>query len=107
MNDLKRLVYDLMQNEPQQETVVTEPTTSLVLRNLYNQKPGQFSPAPSPTMINHREDRIQDTEAVIEESFSIEEKERELILKALEKITVRGNWPPKTWAYPNEPYTGS
>ena len=70
MNDLKRLVYDLMQNEPQQETVVTE---------------GQFSPAPSPTMINHREDRIQDTEAVIEESFSIEEKERELILKALEK----------------------
>lgn len=85
MNDLKRLVYDLMQNEPQQETVVTEPTTSLVLRNLYNQKPGQFSPAPSPTMINHREDRIQDTEAVIEESFSIEEKERELILKALEK----------------------
>ena len=25
MNDLKRLVYDLMQNEPQQETVVTEP----------------------------------------------------------------------------------
>ena len=85
MNDLKRLVYDLMQNEPQQETVVTEPTTSLVLRNLYNQEPGQFSPAPSPTMINHREDRIQDTEAVIEESFSIEEKERELILKALEK----------------------
>ena len=83
--DLKRLVYDLMQNEPQQETVVTEPTTSLVLRNLYNQEPGQFSPAPSPTMINHREDRIQDTEAVIEESFSIEEKERELILKALEK----------------------
>ena len=74
MNDLKRLVYDLMQNEPQQETVVTEPTTSLVLRNLYNQEPGQFSPAPSPTMINHREDRIQDTEAVIEESFSIEEK---------------------------------
>ena len=44
MNDLKRLVYDLMQNEPQQETVVTEPTTSLVLRNLYNQEPGQFSP---------------------------------------------------------------
>ena len=85
MNDLKRLVYDLMQNEPQQETVVTEPTTSLALRNLYNQEPGQFSPAPSPTMINHREDRIQDTEAVIEESFSIEEKERELILKALEK----------------------
>ena len=57
MNDLKRLVYDLM----------------------------QFTPSPSPTLLNHREDHIQDTEAVIEESFSIEEKEKELILKALEK----------------------
>ena len=85
MNDLKRLVYDLMQNEPQQETGTTEPTTSLVLRNLYDHEPGQFTPSPSPTLLNHREDHIQDTEAVIEESFSIEEKEKELITKALEK----------------------
>ena len=69
MNDLKRLVYDLMQNEPQQETGTTEPTTSLVLRNLYDHEPGQFTPSPSPTLLNHREDHIQDTEAVIEESF--------------------------------------
>lgn len=85
MNDLKRLVYDLMQNEPQRETETTEPTTSLVLRNLYDHEPGQFTPSPSPTLLNHREDHIQDTEAVIEESFSIEEKEKELITKALEK----------------------
>ena len=85
MNDLKRLVYDLMQNEPQRETGTTEPTTSLVLRNLYDHEPGQFTPSPSPTLLNHREDHIQDTEAVIEESFSIEEKEKELITKALEK----------------------
>ena len=32
-----------------------------------------------------KEENIQDTEAVIEESFSIEEKEKELIVKALEK----------------------
>ena len=72
MNDLKRLVYDLMQNEPQRETETTEPTTSLVLRNLYDHEPGQFTPSPSPTLLNPREDHIQDTEAVIEESFSIE-----------------------------------
>ena len=54
MNDLKRLVYDLMQNEPQQETGTTEPTTSLVLRNLYDHEPGQFTPSPSPTLLNHR-----------------------------------------------------
>ena len=46
MNDLKRLVYDLMQNEPQRETGTTEPTTSLVLRNLYDHEPGQFTPSP-------------------------------------------------------------
>ena len=76
MNDLKRLVYDLMQNEPQQETGTTEPTTSLVLRNLYDHEPGQFTPSPSPTLLNHREDHIQDTEAVIEESFLSKKKKK-------------------------------
>lgn len=83
MNDLKRLVYDLMQNEPAHESV-PEPGTSLVLRNLYEDSKKNFTPAPTP-VFNHREEPIQDTEAVIEESFSIEEKEKELIVKALEK----------------------
>ena len=85
MNHMKKQINDLMQNKPHQQTQTTEPTTSLVLRNLYDHEPGQFTPSPSPTLLNHREDHIQDTEAVIEESFSIEENEKELITKALEK----------------------
>lgn len=85
MNDLKRLVYDLMQNNPE-VAHHAEPTTSLVLRNLYENNHDFTPPAPSPSVSYHAKDEsIQDTEAVIEESFSIEEKEKELIIKALEK----------------------
>ncbi|MEG0795777.1 MAG: sigma-54 dependent transcriptional regulator [Odoribacter sp.] len=83
MNDLKRLVYDLMQHDGNHEKV-TEAGTSLVLRNLYEDK-GAVFPSISTPIVDHSEEAIQETEAVIEESFSIEEKEKELILKALEK----------------------
>lgn len=83
MNDLKRLVYNLMQKEPVQEAA-QEPTTSLVLRNLYENLPAEIKPAHAP-ILTHPEEHIQESEAVIEESFSIEEKEKELIVKALEK----------------------
>lgn len=83
MNDLKRLVYNLMQKEPVQEAA-QEPTTSLVLRNLYENLPAEIKPAHAP-VLTHPEEHIQESEAVIEESFSIEEKEKELIVKALEK----------------------
>lgn len=86
VNELKRLVYDLMQNEPIPENV-SEPTTSLVLRNLYENTEAHIHPAApytAPYGSGH-EGSIQDTEAVVEESFSIEEKEKELIIKALEK----------------------
>lgn len=84
MNDLKRLVYDLMQNEPHTEPV-QEQTTSLVLRNLYDNTAGPFTPTANSSMVSHQDEPLQATEAVIEESFSIEEKEKELIVKALEK----------------------
>lgn len=83
MNDLKRLVYNLMQKEPVQEAA-PEPITSLVLRNLYENLPAEIKPAHAP-VLTHPEEHIQESEAVIEESFSIEEKEKELIVKALEK----------------------
>lgn len=83
MNDLKRLVYNLMQKEPVQEAA-PEPITSLVLRNLYENLPAEIKPAHTP-VLTHPEEHIQESEAVIEESFSIEEKEKELIVKALEK----------------------
>lgn len=84
MNDLKRLVYTLMQNESAIEPV-TEPTTSLVLRNLYEEPPTGFSPVAAPILQHKADEHIQESEAVIEESFSIEEKEKELIIKALSK----------------------
>ena len=84
MNDLKRLVYDLMQNEPGHEPIA-EPTTSIVLRNLYEAPPTEIKPPSAPVYIHPEEEHIQESEAVIEESFSLEEKEKELIVKALEK----------------------
>lgn len=82
MNDLKHLVYEIMQNEGH-ETPTPE-TTSLVLRNLYD-TPATNLATPTPPVFRHNEETIQDTEPVIEESYSIEEKEKELIVKALEK----------------------
>lgn len=84
VNDLKRLVYDLMQNNPE-VSHHAEPTTSLVLRNLYENNDFKPPVTVSASTYHPKEENIQDTEAVIEESFSIEEKEKELIIKALEK----------------------
>lgn len=85
MNDLKRLVYDLMQKGDSPEQA-PEPTTSIVLRNLYERKEPDFlQQSPVPQGYAAKNDPIQDTEPYIEESFSIEEKEKELIVKALDK----------------------
>lgn len=84
MNDMKRLVYGMMQNDNRQEAA-PEQTTSIVLRNLYENPPVNIpSQTVSPAYLSENE-QIQESEAVIEESFSIEEKEKELISKALEK----------------------
>ncbi len=84
MNDMKRLVYGMMQNDNRQESA-PEPTTSIVLRNLYDNPPVNIPPkVVSPAYLSEDE-HMQESEAVIEESFSIEEKEKELISKALEK----------------------
>ncbi len=87
MNDLKRLVYDLMQNDPQSSASIKKNTTALVLHDLYNSASDISSnhPATSASVTLHPHEHIQESEAVIEESFSIEEKEKELIKKALEK----------------------
>lgn len=84
MNDLKHLVYTLMQNEPSPEPT-PEATTSIVLRNLYENNATSLAPLPTAPNFPPAPEHIQESEAVIEESFSIEEKEKELILRALEK----------------------
>ena len=82
MNDLKRSVYDLMQNNSPEKQKV-DPGTSLVVRNMYENLPSEIKT--HKPIITHQNDQIQDSEVVIEESFSIEKKEKELIIKALGK----------------------
>lgn len=81
MNDLKRLVYNMLEKEEQ--AITRDPGTSIVLRKQY-ELDGQ--PSVAGNVINNRnDDQIEDTEPVSEESYSIEEKEKELIIKALDK----------------------
>ena len=82
MNDLKKLVVDLMENRG--EPITGDQAQSI--RNLYKNDNGNF--VPTETSIKHinvDKENIQDTEEYIEESLSLEDKEIELIIKALEK----------------------
>jgi len=87
MGDLKKLVFDLMQKGSVDDDL--HENNARIIKKLYQDE--------SP-VINHdnisekpfdikKDDNpvIQDTEEIIEESLSLEEKEKELILKALHK----------------------
>jgi transcriptional regulator with PAS, ATPase and Fis domain len=89
MNDLKKLVYDLIQHGD--TDVAFDETNSRVVKNLFSEAkrgksdskvteatPVDFSPLQSRT-------DIQDTEEIVEESLSLADKEVEMIKKALEK----------------------
>nr|WP_319571951.1 sigma-54 dependent transcriptional regulator [uncultured Draconibacterium sp.] len=85
MNDLKKLVLDLMENRD----APISGDQAQIIRNLYNTDDGNFvakDHAPSPIHITSVDkDNIQDTEEFVEESLSLADKEIELIQKALEK----------------------
>jgi len=98
VTDLKKLVFDLMKQGKSEEMVQGD--NARIIRKLYGEqeitlhddpvvlphaKP--FVPAPEvqPVSPVHQE-HIQDAEEYIEESFSLEEKEKEMIVKALEKF---------------------
>jgi transcriptional regulator with PAS, ATPase and Fis domain len=89
MNDLKKLVFDLIRHGEMDDSF--HETNSRVLKNLFSEvkedtgahnktqtPPGEFT---SHQNINN----IQDTEEIIEESLSLADKEVEMIKKALEK----------------------
>jgi len=89
MNDLKKLVLDLIRHGEMDDSF--HETNSRVLKNLFSEvkedtgahnktqtPPGEFT---SHQNINN----IQDTEEIIEESLSLADKEVEMIKKALEK----------------------
>ncbi|MBN1821491.1 MAG: sigma-54-dependent Fis family transcriptional regulator [Prolixibacteraceae bacterium] len=83
MNDLKKLVLDLM-HEREGETLHGD--HSRIIRKLYTDEGAVPDDIPSKSIhIDPMEKNIQDTEEFVEESLSLEDKEIELITKALEK----------------------
>lgn len=85
MTELKKLVLDIMENK---EAPITG-DQARIFRNLYdNDSGGYVSKEPVPKHIHiesAEKENIQDTEEFVEESLSLEDKEIELIKKALDK----------------------
>ncbi len=93
MSDLKKLVYDLMQNNG--DTSNLQKDNAVLIQKLYDDRENEVDivhspsiPVAKPTVTitdraSHQE--IQDTEIFEEESLSLADKEMELIKKALEK----------------------
>lgn len=90
MNDLKKLVHDILQNEPPAPEVrTTDRDRAQLIRNLYPTENGNYVPeqpvAPRVNIKPVDHGNIFDTEEFVEESLSLEDKEVEMIQKALEK----------------------
>ena len=86
MNDLKKLVLDLLRKG--YEGTDLEGHHAPVVEKLYQSMDAQTQPMAKPAYENQDKEShpdIQDTEEIIEESLSLAEKEIELIQKALEK----------------------
>jgi len=85
VNDLKRLVLEIIQKGG--GGVYFDENSMQLIRKIYNGNDIALNPGaiPSPINIKYKEADIQDTEEIIEENLSIQEKEKELIKKALEK----------------------
>jgi len=87
MNDLKKLVHDLMQDG---QTPKTHEDNAQLIRKLYQQETDEFKasqpPFPAPVILKSAgHDNIQDTEEFVEESLSLEDKEIEMIRKSIDK----------------------
>jgi Response regulator containing CheY-like receiver, AAA-type ATPase, and DNA-binding domains len=88
MNDLKKLVHDILQSEPSASEIRHTDRAQLI-RNLYPAENGNYVPEqPVAARVNIKpvaSEHILDTEEFVEESLSLEDKEVEMIQKALEK----------------------
>jgi transcriptional regulator with PAS, ATPase and Fis domain len=89
MNDLKKLVFDLIRHG--EIDVTFHENNSRVIKNLFNEvkeDSGDRNESGTPTVdfSTHKAmNNIQDTEEIIEESLSLADKEVEMIKKALDK----------------------
>lgn len=84
MNELKKLVFDLIENK---HPNFSDSEKTLFLKKQYQENEPQFidNKSHTETLINPDESSIQDTEEYVEESLSLIDKEKELIVKALDK----------------------
>lgn len=89
MTDLKKLVAQIMDSDRVGSDIEKEHEG--IIKKLYTtgddtplSGDSRFTPQ-SPSRPGRDEERIMDTEEIVEESLSLEEKEKELIQKALEK----------------------
>jgi transcriptional regulator with PAS, ATPase and Fis domain len=91
MNDLKKIVMDLLRENPEGLKLSEEETS--VIQSLYSEHESQVSKelartqAPVSIPRPGEDSNIQDTEEIVEESLSLVDKEIELIKKALEKYS--------------------
>ncbi len=86
VNDLKKLVYEIMQKG--ETDVEIQQNNARIIKKLYKsvEPVVQEDKSDKKFEVNRMQDEsIQDTEEIIEESLSIEDKEKELIIKALNK----------------------
>jgi transcriptional regulator with PAS, ATPase and Fis domain len=88
MNDLKKLVFDLIRNGD--ADLKFHESNSRTIKNLFRESEnedeltnGESSPVDFPS--RQPAHNIQDTEEIVEESLSLSDKEVEMIMKALEK----------------------
>lgn len=88
MNDLKKLVHDLMEHNGDNAQLSKD--HARILQNIYSDHKSAYGDVDgSPMIITHhgeaQNSHIQDTEEFVEESLSLAEKEVEMITKALQK----------------------
>lgn len=87
VNDLKKLVHDILHNEAAVADI--RDNNAQLIRKLYQSENGNYIPnQPSPARVTINpavHENIFDTEEFVEESLSLEDKEVEMIRKALEK----------------------
>jgi transcriptional regulator with PAS, ATPase and Fis domain len=89
MNDLKKLVFDLIRRG--EIDLTFQETNSRAIKNLFREAkeetstPNETETQPAEFLSHKSMNNIQDTEAIIEESLSLADKEVEMIKKALEK----------------------
>lgn len=88
VNDLKKLVHDLMENKGDHTQLSKD--HARIIQSIYSDQKTNYGDADgSPMIITHHPEtqntHIQDTEEFVEESLSLEDKEVEMIRKALQR----------------------